>query len=714
MNEISRTELEKLQSGQTPPGGENAHRARILVVDDEKLNRTIISHELTEHGFLVEVAENGPSALERIAHKEYDLIILDIVMEGMDGFEVLARIREEHTPGALPVIMATSSDSSENIARALEGQANDYVTKPLQMPVALARIHTQLDRKFANDAVRRSEERLALAISGSNDGIWDWDLVNETLYLSERWCEIIGVRSADQNVAPDFWLDRIHVEDRQDVMRNLRASLDGIAHHFASEHRVRHENGTYRWVLVRGMTARSRDGEPIRIAGSMTDITGHKAVDRLTGLPNRAPLAERVDRTLSRIRHDPEHLAALLAINIDGLGLINEGYGEKFGDTVLKAVANRLTNTLRPTDVVASLGGDEFSVFLDRIEEPANALEVGRRIQNVIGETINSEERSITLTSGVGIVVSDDRHKTGNDMISEALTALSRAKKMGKGGIATFDEQMLTASTRRLDMEQGLRAAIDDGHISLAYQPILDLATGAIIGFEALARWDDPHRGMVSPGDFIPVAEESGLIGPLTEQVLRQASSTAADWYANFAKGRDFFISVNLSARNFETRDLVSYAQNLLTEYRIPPSMLKVEVTESQMMKDIDGARRMLEEFREVGISIALDDFGTGHSSLEYLARLPLDTLKIDRSFIDKSDEMEEKRKILHAIVALGKSLDMMIVGEGVETAGEHGVVCDLGCDAVQGFLYAKPMPAADLTGVLEKWKIATDCASAA
>ncbi|MEX2455578.1 MAG: EAL domain-containing protein [Rhodospirillaceae bacterium] len=708
MNEISRERLDELVSRVGPGAGPDdaACRGRILIVDDEKMNRTLMSHQLGQHGFLVETAASGEEGLQRIGEQEFDLLLLDIVMPGMDGFEVLSRIRETWGPGALPVIMATGSDSSEHIARSLEGQANDYVTKPLHLPVALARIATQMERKFANDSIRRTEGRLALAIAGSNDGIWDWDLATDRVYLSERWRRIVGLRGGDDEVASDDWLDRIHAEDRQNVLKDLHAVLDGITLKFVSEHRIRHENGTYRWVLVRGMTARNGAGEARRIAGSMTDITLRRSIDRLTGLPNRAPMTERIDRTLARLRNEPGRLCALFVINIDGVGLINEGYGEQFGDMVLRTVADRLINTLRPTDVVASFGGDEFAVFLDRIDDPSNALRVGRRIQEVVGETIRGEDRTITLTAGIGVSVSASRHQSGSDLVSEALIALNRAKQAGKSAIVLFDENMQTMAARRLDIEQDLRAALDADEIRLAYQPIVDLRDGTLHGFEALARWHHPRRGPVSPADFIPVAEESGLIVPMTARLLEMAIETSGRWSEIYAAGRPFYVSVNLSARNFETTDLVANIEAVLRKRGVPNAALKVEITESQMMKDFRAARRMLDEFREAGIRIALDDFGTGHSSLAYLAELPFDTLKIDRSFVDRADLLPNKRKILQAVIALGKSLGMNIVAEGVETPGEDGLIRHLGCDAGQGYLYAKPSPADALTAILERWRI--------
>lgn len=664
---------------------------------------------LQRHQYAVDIVPSAEEALTRLHSGVYDTVIVDHVLPMLDGLETVTQIRASWPDKSLPVVMALSGGTMSEMVDALSDGATDFVDTSTDLSIALNRIDSQVARRSSSEAVGRAERRLALAVEGSNDGIWEWDLQDDCLTLSSRWYGLLGLRANPDSVGPDLWLDRIHTEDRHLFMKALRASLDGTSEYFSSEHRIRHENGTYRWALARGVVARSALGEPERVGGSLTDITDRKAVDHLTGLPNRAPLSARIDRTLARLRQHPEHAAALFVLNVDGVGTINEGYGEHFGDMVLQTVADRLTNKLRPTDVVASLGGDEFSVFLDKIDDPSNALRIAKRIQDVVAETIKGDDRSINLTAGVGVVISAPHHERGNDMITEAFTALNRAKKSGKGGIALFDEEMQSTAARRLDTEHELRVAIEHGAIQLAYQPIIDLENGGILGFEGLARWHHEERGLISPGEFIPVAEESGLIIPMTWRLLDVAAETASVWMKDYAKGRPFFISVNLSARNFETPTLVRDTADILREHNVPPEYLKVEVTESKMMNDIEGARRTLEEFREAGIRIALDDFGTGHSSLAYLAKLPLDTLKIDRSFIDQSDIQVDKQKILQAIVSLGNAFDMLIVGEGIETSGEHDVVRTLGCTAGQGFLYARPTAAEDLVSLLENWSVDLD-----
>ena len=701
----------------TPPLSEAAEKSsvvalregRLLVVGDGQRTRVALAETLRDSGFAVETAIDGPEALAHVRDTEFDAVLVDLRTRERDGLGTLALIREIRSGDELPVLVATRESDADVLNHALSVGANDCIADPFGGPAAVARIRGQIARKVATDARRLSEKRLAIAIAGSNDGIWDWDLRTDRIYLSARWQTIVGLAPREADVPPDSWLDRIHSDDRQGMLKDLRSSLGGLTDQFVSEHRIRHENGTYRWVLVRGAVDRSAEGEAERIGGSMTDITDRKSIDRLTGLPNRAPLSERIDRTLARLRQHPGQSAALFVINVDDVATINEGYGEHFGDMVLRTVADRLTNTLRPTDVVASLGGDEFSVFLDRIEDPAHSLRIAKRIQDVVAETIEGEEHSINLTAGIGVAISAERHLRGSDMISEAFSALNRAKKTGKGGIALFDENMQATAARRLDTERALRLAIDSGEMQLAYQPIVDMKSGTLVGFEGLARWNHPEKGMISPAEFIPVAEESGLIVPMTDWLLDVAAQTAHDWATTYASGRDFFISVNLSARNFETASLVRDTEAVLRRHDIDASYLKVEVTETQMMHDIDAARRTLEEFREAGIRIALDDFGTGHSSLSYLTNLPLDALKIDRSFVARADREPAKRKILQAIVALGKSLDLSIIGEGIETFGEHIIARNLGCDAGQGYLYARPTAAADLANVLESWGVDLD-----
>lgn len=687
-----------------------AYAADILFVGLPRPVDDALCEALRANGHAIETAD-AADAVSRVLQGNFGVVILDHAPPLHDALDTLDRLRRHLTIDDQPIalVFQPGMDKEElerTGAHALTLGASDCLDADTDIRLAVARIGSQAMLGYVTGAAQEAESRLSLAIEGANDGIWDWSLQSNELRLSDRWHDIVGLHGSGGSVVPDFWLDRVHEDDRQGVLRDLRSSLDGLSDHFLSEHRVRHENGTYRWVLVRGVVARGNNGEAERIAGSMTDITDRKAIDRLTGLPNRGPLSERIDRTLARLKQHESGTAALFVINIDGVGIINEGYGERIGNAVLKAIAWRLTNTLRPTDVVASFGGDEFGIFIDRIDDPADSLRIGKRIQDVIAETIECEDRMINLTSGIGVVVSTNRHVHGTDMISEAYTSLKRAKRSGKGGIALFDEKMQMSAARRLDTERELRIAIDRGEVQLAYQPIFDLETGDLTGFESLARWLHPERGMISPGEFIPVAEESGLIVPMTAALFEIAMERAAYWSRTYAADRPFYISVNLSARNLETPTLVAEIDDTLQRHGVPASILKIEVTESQMMKDFDLARQRLEQFREAGIRIALDDFGTGYSSLSYLTQLPFDTLKIDRSFIAGSDKSAEKQKVLHAIVALGHSLDMMVVGEGVETTGEHDIVRSLDIDTCQGYLYGRPALPDDLEPLLTRWKV--------
>jgi diguanylate cyclase (GGDEF)-like protein/PAS domain S-box-containing protein len=694
----------------TPVAGETAADgavADVLFLGPENASNDPLVSALRDRNLTVRTL-NGADGAAAVTYS-VGAVVIDHTVGEVNGIETLDLVRRNYTDEQVPVILVATGIAVDDCAEALSHGANDVVDRTGALALAVQRIDDHVATARLRRQLKKSQDRLTLAIEGSNDGIWDWDIDAGTLQLSHRWYEILGIRHGRDTVDPDYWLDRIHDDERNSVLTDLRASLDGLSDRFSSEHRIRHENGTYRWVHVHAAVARNADGEAIGIAGSMTDITDRKAIDRLTGLPNRGPLSARIDRTLGRIRRHPGAAAALYAINIDGVGMINEGYGEAVGNMVLKTIAGRLTSTLRPTDVVASFGGDEFGVFLDRIDDPSDSLRVGKRIQEVISETIECEGRTINLTSGIGIVVSTERHVCGTDMISEAFTALKRAKKSGKGNISLFDEKMEMSAARRLDIERELRTGIDNGDIVLAYQPIFNLNTGELTGFESLARWFHPERGMVSPGEFIPVAEESGLIVPMTTHLIEVAAERAAAWNEKYANGRPFFLSVNLSAQNLETPQLIKETQDAFDRFGAPLSCLKIEVTESQMMKDFDGGRRRLEEFREAGVNIAIDDFGTGYSSLSYLTQLPFDMLKIDRSFIMDADLSAEKQKILHAIAALGQSLDMAIVGEGVERIGEHEIIKGLNMEACQGFFYGKPALPDDLDSLLSEWGIDMD-----
>lgn len=676
--------------------------ARLLIVDDNTINSKLLSRLLAKQGYAISLAEGAQGLLERVRRDAVDLVLLDIDMPEISGLDGLRMLREVYSAIELPVIMVTAKDQSEDIVRALELGANDYLTKPIDFSVTLARIQTQLSLKRAEEALRESEERYALAARGANDGLWDWNLRADTLYLSRRWKAMLGYQENEIGEKPEEWFSRIHEVDRERVLGEIRAHQQGAAPLFESEHRMLHKDGSFRWMLSRGVAICDASGKPARMAGSQTDITEGKLSDPLTGLPNRLLLIDRLDRLIEHTRRHKQYLFAVLFIDLDDFKIINDSLGHVVGDQLLIAVTNRLQKCLRATDTVARiekpvtmarLGGDEFAILLDDIQDPSDATRVAERILQQFASPFLSE-REIFTSASIGIALSSSGYDAAQGLLRNAGTAANRAKSLGKGRYEMFDAEMRVTVMRRLQLETDLRRSIERGEFENFYQPIVFVDSGQVVGFEALLRWHHPTRGLVTPAEFVPVAEETGLICELGEWNLREACRQISIWNADAVSDSPLAVSVNLSAKQFLQPDLVDRIAGFLREFAIPPGILKLEITESTVMKNHATTAEMLIRMRSLGISISLDDFGTGYSSLSYLHRFPVDTLKIDRSFIIGLGKQGDSVEIVRTILSLANHLRLDVVAEGVETAEQLALLRELRCDYAQGYYFAKPLPA--------------------
>jgi len=511
-------------------------KARLLLVDDDPDCREMISRRLGRRGFEVETAASGEEGLERIHGGNYDLILLDHNMPGMTGMELLRLLRATHSSMELPVVMLTAQSDSAHVVRALELGADDYLVKPVDLDVAVARIRTQLSRRRAEAALKESQERYALAARGTNDGLWDWDIRGGRLYLSQRWKEMLGYGPSELSEDPEEWLGRIHPEEQAGVRQALEAHWRGEAAEFEVEHRLAHADGTWRWMLCRGLAVRDARGEPVRMAGSLTDITESKCTDPLTGLPNRLSFVVQLERCIERFRQDPSKLYAVLFIDLDRFKLINDSLGHLAGDELLRQVAKRLVNSVRQA-TVARLGGDEFAVVLEEIRQAEDAAAVAQRIVERLYGPYHLEGREIFSSASVGVAVGEAGTATAGDILRDADTALYHAKSRGRRCFEIFDGRMRLEVIRRLELESALRFAVERGELELYYQPMVALESGRLLGFEALVRWRHPERGLVPPAEFIDIAEESGLMIPIGLWVIEEACRRLADWLAGLLSG---------------------------------------------------------------------------------------------------------------------------------------------------------------------------------
>jgi len=688
----------------------NVRPGRLLIVDDNEMNRDMLARRLARKGYVIELADNAKELLERVKRDAVDLVLLDIEMPEISGLDALKTLRKHYNAAELPIIMVTAKTQSDDIVAALDLGANDYLTKPIDFPVAVARIGTQLSHKQAREALKESEERYALAARGSNDGLWDWNLSANVVHFSPRWKAMLGYQDGEIGDRPEEWLDRIHDADRERVKGDIAAHQKGLTLHFESEHRVLHKDGSFRWMLSRGVAVRDASGSVSRMAGSQTDITEGKVSDPLTGLPNRLLFIDRVGRLVKHTKRHKDHLFAVLFMDLDGFKMINDSMGHLIGDQLLIGVANRLEKCLRSTDTVARLGesftiarlgGDEFTVLLDHIKAPSDAKRAADRLMKAVVLPFILGGREVFTSVSIGIALSNSTYEQAEDILRDADTAMYRAKSLGKARYEVFDADMRASVMARLQLETDLRHALERGEFRNFYQPIVALASEEIVGFEALLRWQHPTRGLLAPQEFIPVAEETGLIRELGWWNLREACRQISEWRKDPVAHSHLTVSVNLSAKQFLQPNLVADISKLLRELALPPEALKLEITESTVMADPSAAVEMLQQIKSLGIRLAIDDFGTGYSSLSYLHRFPLDTLKIDRSFISGMGDDGEGMEIARTILPMANNLRLDVVAEGVETLQQVALLKKLHCKYGQGFYFSRPLSAEGIAALL-------------
>jgi diguanylate cyclase (GGDEF)-like protein/PAS domain S-box-containing protein len=690
----------------------------LLVEDDEDdvLLTTSLLRGIGETSYHVDWSTSLEEVETHLARRAHDVYLVDYRLGSVTGLDVARAIlsRERHAP----VIMLTGLSDRDVDLQAAELGIADYLVKGEIEARTLDRsIRYAISHQRALSALAESEERYALAVAGANDGLWDWDLRTDRLYLSARWKSMLGYAAGEIGEQPAEWFALIHPSDRGRVEQAVSTHLEGRSAHFESEHRVRGRDGRYRWMLARGLAVRSIDGRPSRIAGSQTDITERKRTesqlqhdalhDALTGLPNRVLFLDRLEHAMRRdIRRSETGRTAVLFLDLDRFKIVNDSLGHLAGDHLLVEVARRLESALRPGDTVARLGGDEFTVLLEDLADREEAELVADRMLDTLTAPFEVEDRELYLSASIGIALAGGGAQPG-EVIRDADAAMYRAKAEGKGRHAMFDARLHEAAVARLELETRLRRglsgdAVDDSGLDVAYQPIIHAGSGRIAGFEALARWHDPDGRVLRPDQFIPVAEETGLIGALGRLVLREACRQLAQWRAAAAPG--LRMNINISGRQLLEPGFQAEVMQALADHELSPDALRLEITETEAAADYAAVRLALEGLLEhTGVRAHLDDFGTGTSSLTFLRGFPGDALKIDRSFVQAMGVDEGAFQIVKAIIGLAHNMGMQVVAEGVETPWHLETLRDLECDLAQGFLIARPLPVEAATDLLQR-----------
>jgi diguanylate cyclase (GGDEF)-like protein/PAS domain S-box-containing protein len=689
----------------------------VLVVDDEAMTRALARETLEAEGLEVEEAASGAEGLALFRRRKVDLVLLDVLMPGMDGLECCRHLRADPRGARVPVVILTGMDDDASIERAYDAGATDFMPKPVPWKVLGHRVRYLLRASGSLEALARSQASLAYAQSLARVGNWEWRLdagsQGGATFWSEEIYRILGLEPGAVAPSLEAALARVPQDERPQIAAAFAALLKAGTQAHNVEHRVVRADGSERIVLSNAEAIRDASGRAVLLRGTAQDITERKQIegkiralayfDSLTGLPNRLQFKEQLARAVHRCGRGKDRIAVMF-LDLDRFKQINDSLGHPVGDELLKAVAARLVHSVRGGDDVgraadgqatARLGGDEFTVLLSGLACHEDAGKVAARIVAEIARPFSVAGQELFISASVGIAVYPADGTDVDTLLKNADVAMYSAKDSGRNNYKFYSSELNARALERLNLERDLHRALERNEFLLHYQPQIDRASGRVTGVEALLRWNHAQRGLVPPGHFIPIAEQTGLIAPIGEWVLERACRQAKAWSDEGVGELEMW--VNVSGVQFRDRKLAGAIRRALELSGLEPRRLVIEATETIMLEDREATLAILTELKALGIRIAIDDFGTGYSSLAYLKRFPLDTLKIDGSFVRDLDTDAEDRAIVAAIIAMGSALKLNILAEGVETAQQAALLHEMGCPRMQGYYFARPVPAEDL-----------------
>lgn len=705
-----------------------ATRAKVLIVDDDPVNLGALGRLLSPY-YDVLAAPSGERALQvAFGTQRPDLLLLDVMMPGMDGYEVLTRLRESPVTWDIPVIFVTGMDSVADEERGLGLGAVDYIAKPYHPHIVLARVHTQLELKRARDflanhnhileeqvavrtaELRASEARFRVALESMRDAFVIFDAgQGTTLEWNPAAATMFGYSREDVIGQPlhQFIFPLRYREQVQHGMEHFAATDQGALFGKTLELIALHRNGEE--FPVEMSLSVMRLEEKSYAVGIVRDITERKRYqaqlerqanfDDLTGLPNRNLLADRLSQALARCQQNNKDLA-LLTFNLDRFREVIDSLGHSLGDQLLRDVATRLTRVSESIDTLAHTSGDEFVLLVDG-GDTGETIALAQLVLKTLEQPFLLSGRELFLSASIGIAVFPKDGESAEILLKNAAAAMYRTKASTGNSFSFYSAEMNAHSLERLNLEVDLRYAIERDELRLYYQPQMSLRSGAMIGMEALVRWQHPIRGLISPLDFIPLAEETGLIVPIGEWVLRTACTQNRAWQvAGLPAVR---VAVNLSARQFEAQDMAALIAQVLGDTGLDPRYLELELTESLAMGHAKVFIDVTDGMKKLGVSLSIDDFGTGYSSLSYLKRFAIDRLKIDQSFVRDIVRDPDSASIVEAVIALSHGLGLSVIAEGVETEAQLNFLRTCGCDEMQGFYFSKPLPSAEFEQVLRE-----------
>lgn len=688
----------------------------LLVVDDDQMIRMVVRKSLEQAGYQVSVAENGKQGLAAFNEVLPDLVLLDVEMPVMDGYAMCQALRESDTGVDVPILMLTGANDKDSINRAYDVGATDYLAKSTNWALLPHRVRYILRSADTFSRLKDSETRLARAQRISHLGNWHWDIESGEVSWSDEVYRIYGKPVSDDALTYDVMLDMIHPLDRERYRRTLVRAVSNQSR-CRLIHRIARPDETERVVQEIAEVTVDDNGKTVSVNGTVQDITERIEAERrirhlayydpLTGLGNRQLFKERLEGALDMARRH-EDTVGVLFFDLDDFKQVNDSLGHAAGDALLKQVAVRLQHGVRGSDYVARnskdmelarLGGDEFTVLLPDINLPEDVVIVARRVLKEMSQPFTVKGRDVFATASIGIALFPSDGDDANTLLMHADVAMYQSKAEGGNSYQFYSDSMGQRVTEKLKVSSELRGAVKRDELLLHYQPQVDMETGELKGVEALVRWNHPKLGLIAPDDFIPLAEESGIIGEIGEWVLQEACRQCAKWHNDGQE--DLRLSVNVSGQQLKHGNLIEVIDRVIADTGIDPGKLELELTESTIMQNVEQTIEQLTELKQRGVVLSLDDFGTGYSSLSYLSRFPLDTLKVDRSFIHNLGVGKLDATLITTIVAMAKILGLKVVAVGVETESQKGFMTELDCDAGQGFLFAKPMPAEELEKLL-------------
>jgi diguanylate cyclase (GGDEF)-like protein/PAS domain S-box-containing protein len=740
MSNPQHTSASLLTKTQSPNADAEVLAGKVLIIDQDAQDNSLLCKALAESHYNFCCTNSVEKALQSLLTYQPDVVLLNIANIEPLSLNICQQIISRVFPQAIPLIMISRSHNSRDKAKAFEVGCADHISKPFEMTELLIRLDNQLtfqatrkqvdqlnkeleqrvlertlQLQTVHQRLKASEERLESILNALQDVVWSAAIEPfQILYLNPASAGLFQRPAEDFLINSELWFSTIHPEDRSEVLEQMstitqRGSLD-------LEYRICWPSGDIRWVRNRSrVVVTNNDAFSIRIEGIVTDISDRKRAEKqlihdalhdgLTQLPNRTLFTERLESALKRKQRRPEYQFAVLFLDLNRFKVINDSLGHTMGDCLLIEVSNRLLQCIRSVDTVARLGGDEFTILLEDIADNIDVIACVERIQTALGDPFEVKGSTVFTGCSIGIVIANPDYTAASELLRDADIAMYRAKENRKPGYEMFDQTMYAQTRRRLQLENDLRLSIEREEFQLHYQPIISLKDYSVLGFEALVRWTHPLEQMIFPGEFITIAEETGMIVPLGTWILKQACRQIRQWQKSHDHLCHLKININVTGQQFREPGLPILLDTLLNETGLEAQYLRLELTESTLIQDTEGIIDTLQQIRDRNIQISIDDFGTGYSSLSYLSRFPINNLKIDKSFVGRMHHDNDSFEIVRTITALAHTLGMDVTAEGIEHREQIEQLANLGCEFGQGYYFAPPLSPELAEKFLQEWQ---------